>query len=40
LERVDRKIMAADTPSTEAASVSVMGCGEFRRFADFVPLMM
>jgi PAS domain S-box-containing protein len=40
LERVDRDIMAADTPSTEAASVSVMGCGEFRRFADFVPLMM
>lgn len=32
--------MAADTPSTEAAPVSGMGSGEFRRFADFVPLMM
>ena len=32
--------MAADTSSTEAAPVSGMGSDEFRRFADFVPLMM
>lgn len=32
--------MAADTSSTEAAPVSGMASGEFRRFADFVPLMM
>jgi PAS domain S-box-containing protein len=32
--------MAADTPSTEVASDNGVGCDEFRRFADFMPLMM
>ncbi len=32
--------MAADSPSTEVASGNGVDCDAFRRFADFVPLMM
>ncbi|WP_019905803.1 PAS domain S-box protein [Methylobacterium sp. 77] len=32
--------MAAETQSTEASSETVIPCDDFRRFADFVPLMM